>query len=242
MTNIKTISLDDVGKEFSLRFVPNVYKPASSLAATTYAMPGKHINLTTSVFSYVMEDGKIVVYRFGLAINKMLDICRRGYYGTPDGRFVAPSDHEEKVTKYYATEDLSHITLDKDQFKDQSYIDEYQKRRKLLEFNDVVLYEPNIANSLTSGLILEFKVDSIAVPGFDKPLVKICGLRWTKGEPLYKVGDDKNKILDAYGQIISLETAVEEFVQDMKSKYPEMLFNEDAKKARMNWLKEQANK
>ena len=49
-----------------------------------------------------------------------------------------------------------------------------------------------------------------------------------KTNPLYKAGDDKNKIIDMYKSINTIDQTILDYIKDKKEKYPSFIFGDEA--------------
>jgi hypothetical protein len=65
----------------------------------------------------------------------------------------------------------------------------------------------------------------------DRSYMKIDRLRFVDGEPLWTEGEPKDKILSMYDGVSPMDEIVEAYKADLKERYPDALFGDDAKKS-----------
>lgn len=243
MTKVKTLTKDNDGQSFALRLMPNAKNPSNSCIQMSFAVaPGEGVS--QNFYTYVLEDGEIVIYRLGKTLQRMITLAISGYIGTPDGRFVAHTDERDedgkrmKVECYYATSNLDYITTREDAFLEQDHKDDNGIKAELFRYTDMVTYQPRNPFELQGRMLLAFDVCMVSVEGLGRDLMKLSNIRWAEAEkPVYD-GGDKEPILALYKDVASLEYARELHVKDVESRFPNSIFDEDAKR---EYLKKRYN-
>jgi len=186
-------------KTYELRLMPNYLDmPNNAVELFASVVSDKPVKIE-KYLSYILIDGKIDFMLFGYQIKKYIQNCITGFYGTSEGYFIS----NDSITEYYATNDKSFITIDKD------YYDEHKDEEELKVFTDIHYYEGINLFNIKGKYGLTFKTREKA--GF----LEIYNLGLLEIDPLYKDGDDKSKITSLYNDVKKLEEYKEEYIEDM---------------------------
>ena len=198
--SIKRISIRDKGKQFTLRFMPDINEPGKFMRYIRYQAVGdKRPNRIYTVYiTHAMSEGQIHTYKIPRRLYEMIDNAWHGYYGTPDGRYIC--SRQQDILGYLATPDLNRIVPVSDECEEAG-----DDEKDMVWFNDQVLYEPRNPYDMKSGLVLNFTVDTVMVGNLE--MFKLDDLRWAFIEPLYKEGDDKDAIIKLYDGVMTLVEA-----------------------------------
>jgi hypothetical protein len=213
--DIYKVTKENAGQSFEIRFVPNAANPKEYRLTRTilHKMEGKPYPLRNHhYFSYVMQDGKIQIFKYGKTINDYLVACLNGFYGTAEGNLLfvhMPVNNETDKNynyKYYTktkfgtyiyretVEELMNYNWE-DSFE---YLeDPFSGMEKII--HSIVKFKPFMPFDLTENKYITFDVSE--VHGF----MKIDNLRFVEKEPLFKKGDDKEPILALYKNVQPLD-------------------------------------
>lgn len=219
-------------QSYKLRFMPNISNPSESILNIKMLIKGGCI--VKKDFIYILDDGQIEVMIIGRSILESIKQCINGYMGTSDGRYIINCDYNPEsnsisqnldcfnrkgnLIKYYANADKSKITIDKIE----------AKKGNLLEFTDIVKYEPRNPFDIKSGLCLEFDTSEVCygINGY----LSFINLRWVNDTPIYKDGDSKDDITNLYNNVPKLDEAKEFYKNEMSEEYG-AIFDEEAYKS-----------
>jgi len=194
----------EANESYNVRFLPNINNIKDYCIELVFT-GDQNPALSKRYFSYILRNNEATPVSFGLSISKMIKYCLNGYTGTPEGHFITdlstdtidryPNmfDKYNKLKSYFATEEKRRITLDKEKAKDE----------KLLEFTDMVEYNPRMPFDIKSGISLMFETSS------QSGYIEYKDLRWVNIEPLWNDTMPKENITNLYKDVPSLENVVE---------------------------------
>lgn len=176
-------------KEYEIKLMPN-YFDVSNHIQTVDSEKNKLFKIYVSYF--LNDEGKIDIIRLPKMIIEYIQKCYRGFYGTSEGYYLCGLEAEGVLRNfYYANKDKSEICL---------YDNEIDKNvQRFTKYYDIIEYKRFILCDLRGEYKLHFK--TCDVMGF----MKVYNIGLTKCEPLYKEGDDKNKILSLYDNVYQLK-------------------------------------
>jgi hypothetical protein len=189
-------------KEYQIQFLPNIHTPSESFLE--WAIPIQRQKVK-KYFSYILKDNKAEIFSFGQVIKKQIQKMYTERY-MYDGIFVTDDfDDIKKANNIYLNKITGeiHFFIDFGESKK-----DYQKINK----KDIHLESPINPYHITSGVVLNFKTSN--VQGY----LKVDNFKWTKTTHLWSEGQDKQKILDLYEGLESLEDCKNRLVQEYAEK------------------------
>ena len=231
--NYKVFGLGD----HSARFMPNVKDMNNSVlevAFTSTIIEGASIQ--NAIFSYLLIDGKIDIYRIN---RNMKEIVRGLLRGTTiintEGLIISSTGEYlgEPITNYIIDSN-NNICLN----------NEVHNREGLDIRTDIITNDPINILSVTSPYVIDFKVCDVELG--DHIYKKYYDFRLVEKSPLYKEGDSKESIMDLYNGVYDLELIIDDFKEEVQ-KYTDkfgnslapFLFNEQAKEYYWNKRKQE---
>jgi len=212
--SIFKISKENAGQSFELRFVPNANSMKDYMLVRTilHKIEGRpYPKQYRHYFSYIMQDGKIQIFKYGGAISAYLNACMSGFYGTKDGNLLfvhMPVNYqtdEDHKYKYYAktnfdtyicketVEELMNFNWEENDYAE----DPFAGTEKII--HEIVKFKPFFPFDLTENKHIAFDVSE--KHGF----MKIDNLRFVEREPIFKKGDAKEHILELYKNVQPLD-------------------------------------
>lgn len=216
--NYKVFELGD----YSIRFMPNINNHTNNIVELSFASTIlKDPNIQNAIFTYVLIDGKIEIYR----INKKM---RQFFSGFLKGKTITNSEGLILYdTDEYLGDSIENYIIDKE---DNILLNVDDPNAK----TDIIKNDPINLFDIKSPYIIDFKVHNIELGGHDYK--KYYDFRLVKKEPLFKEGDLQQSITDLYNNVYGLEAILEDMkeeVQKYTDKYGNslapFLFNEEAK-------------
>lgn len=208
-------------KEYQIRLMPVLNEKSITNQVASVDMVIKDSeskNLVKRYFALYLdkENTKVDFLTFGRIIDKYIYRLKTGFYGTSEGYFLSDTN----LKSYFANDDKSDfIKPDEDGKFDYNNID-----LNIFKLHtDVVYYDMINLFDIKSNKELYIKTsDKHGYLNYTHIGIKDV-------EPLYSVGDDKQMILDMYGDI-KLQKIVDEFIANNSEKY---YLNEEA--CKINW-------
>lgn len=201
------ITLADVGKEFKLKFVPNI----KDLKTMVHELPILYKSSPILVFNYfanILNGNNIVeTFMFGKVLKKAIDSAMHGHYANSKGQIIS----KDKPDNYFGDEMGNFVSL--------------EMENNLLEYTNIIKVEIFNPFDFKCSKYLSFKVDS--VNDSNTQFIRIKNIGFVEGEILLKSEEDKDKILALYDNSISMEEEINNYKNSFDS---ETIFGEDATK------------
>lgn len=205
-------------KNYEIRLMPDMHNLPDSILELRYTNKNADY-LVSKYFSYILSDNKLDFIVFGYSIQKYIQMCMKGFYGTNEGYFILEhgeyddSDNEIIPQFYFSNKDKSIISVD----------EKYGNEADFTKHNDVVFYKPFILFSVKEKYKLVFKTRKTS--GF----LEFYNIGIKEGDSIYKEGDDKNKITSLYDSADTLGSIVEKYKLGLFGDNPDLVFDNPEK-------------
>jgi hypothetical protein len=231
--NYKVFGLGD----HSVRFMPNVNDISNHILEVAFTSTiTEGASIQNAIFSYLLIDGKIDIYRIN---RNMKDIV----YGLLRGTAITNSEGLIiSSTAEYFREPITNYIIDSN--NNICFNNEVHNREGLEIRTDIVTNDPINILASTSPYVIDFKVCDVELG--DHIYKKYYDFRLVEKSPLYKEGDSKESITDFYNGVYDLGLIIDDFKEEVQ-KYTDkfgnslapFLFDEQAKEYYWNKRKQE---
>lgn len=197
------------------RLMPNIKNPKENIKTIKW-LPSNStsVRLFESYFTHVMEDGEVKIIKIPRLIGEFKHKCINGFYGTSDGYFIST----ENCDGYYFNRDGDIRPYYVDSI---CYEDGVEVRKDIVYYERINLFD--IQEKYEIEYEIEKKEGYIHIHNKNIRLVEV--------EPLWKDGDDKQKIIDLYSNV-DIDKNIEKFKSN-----PDIVLCDDADKLAQENLK-----
>lgn len=236
----------------SIRFMPNINDLNNNILSFDM-MDKTQPNMvpTKKYMSYILKEGKVIPYYFGITIKKHLDYALTGFYGTEDGQYITQEgrlteDGLENPTKvkdryipscWYGDKNGCFITEFNDRYEsifiDDKFEIDYNKKQisNLIKYNKVIKYDPFVYNDIRKGKTLNYQIK------IREGYLELYKRQWVDSSSLLTEEQSKEDILKLYEGVPKLEDYLEFYKKELKTKFPNLIFDEEVKLVRNEYFK-----
>jgi hypothetical protein len=193
--------------EYTFRLLPNIHDPKTSVKIIRVMVNDNrpYPDIIKIHLKYILLDGKVMVSSIPRYITTNIE------------KMVIDDISLNTEGLYLGGGEVDNYIYDKESGTIQTNVEDLPDIK-----TDVYLYKQFLPTSFHKGYSFSFKVAD------DRGYKKFYDLTVNFDvEPLYKEGDDKNKILEMWKDVPKLEDAEAEYISELKTKNPSLLINEE---------------
>ena len=226
--NYKVFELGD----YSIRFMPNINNHTNSIVELSFVSTIlKDPHIQNVIFSYLLIDGKIGIYRINRKMKEFISGFLKGETITNSEGLILWSSVEHfgsPIENYFIDKtDGIHINVNLSGEKD-SNINESDIKTDIIKNDPINLFD------IKSPYTIDFRVRDVDLGG--AVYKQYYNFRLVKKEHLFKDGYSHQSIIDLYNNVYGLEAILEDMKEEVQ-KYTDkngnslapFLFNEEAK-------------
>lgn len=211
-------------KEYEIRFMPNFkadgtgavdFKQSHELLFTTIS---ENPHLAHRYFSIILRDGVLDVMMYGHQIKAFLEYAMTGFVGTSEGYFLTNTGVPEF---YFANKDKSKLKLELNPNDDEN---EFHKHYDIVEYSPFNLFD------IQSGIVLTAKTRDTRFR-----FMEIFNIGIKNVAPIWKPGDDKQKIEFLWDDAPSIKETIEEYKKQLTEENEKSFFLWEDEAKRYFW-------
>jgi len=235
VTEMYKITKEDIGNKVVLRFMPNINDLQNFFVSFDMFW---HNTRSTKYVSYILKDNKVIPFSYGKRISQYLQGCMRGQFLTVDGRFLKIDDslltndsYSNEFPKYYEFEDGT-VTINEP--SDFEFKNGNPTSKEKFIIKNAIYVAPFHPFDLKCTKALEITVKETG------EFLNLDDIRWIDVEPIFD-GENKEYCLALYDCVQPLTNVMEREKTRLLSVDDTILFDEDARIASNNYIRERIN-